>query len=58
MAMCPKCHRNSLEYSYGRKVAWCLYIKDCNFEIEVEDHQVFHQEFEKVEHTQANTCEA
>lgn len=47
MARCPSCKRNSLEHSYGRRVAWCLYFsrKDCGFEVKC-DAKEFRARFE------------
>lgn len=61
MAECPSCHRNSLDYSYGRMVAWCLYVNGCGFEEPVENYQKFHENFSESESTliePKNTCQA
>lgn len=61
MAECPKCHRNSLEYSYGMTSAWCFFIKGCGFKIPVENRQEFNAKFAEDESChldQENTCEA
>lgn len=41
MSSCPKCRRNSLEFSEKRKTAWCLYVEDCGFEEHVENYDGF-----------------
>lgn len=49
MAHCSSCKRNSLEHSYGRRVAWCLYFKGCGFEVPVNDYKEFRRRFEEKE---------
>lgn len=51
MAQCPKCKRNSLEYSEGKLVAWCLY-SECDFSENVKDYQDYASKFEAVESPQ------
>lgn len=46
MPMCPKCQRNSLEFSEVRKTAWCLYI-DCGFSDEVPGYKAYIAKFEE-----------
>jgi len=46
MAHCPKCGRNSLEYSERRSEAWCLY-SDCAFSQQVATYNEFVTQFEK-----------
>jgi len=41
MSSCPRCKRNSLEFSEKRKTAWCLYVEDCGFEERVENYDSF-----------------
>lgn len=41
MSSCPKCKRNSLEYSDARKTVWCLYVDDCGFEKRVENYDQY-----------------
>ena len=45
MATCPKCHRNSLEYSNARHTAWCLYVDDCGFETMTNDYEAYITEY-------------
>jgi len=46
MPMCPKCQRNSLEFSEARKTAWCLYI-DCGFSNAVTSYKEYIAKFEE-----------
>lgn len=55
MATCPKCGRNSLEFSYGRKQVWCLYINDCEFQESVKDQEEFNLKFEYSSYNLKNT---
>ena len=48
MTMCPKCNRNSLEYSEARKTAWCLYVTDCGFSEQVEGYNAYIEKYECV----------
>ena len=45
MAICPKCQRNSLEFSEVRRAAWCLYA-DCGFGKNVASYDEYLLEFE------------
>jgi hypothetical protein len=46
MAECPKCKRDSLEYSEGKRAAWCLY-SDCTFNAAVKDYNDYAAQFER-----------
>lgn len=46
MAHCPKCGRNSLEYSERRSEAWCLY-SECGFSTQVKDYADYSVHFER-----------
>ena len=46
MATCPRCGRNSLEFSEPRKAAWCLYAQ-CGFMGTVNDYDDYVSKFEK-----------
>lgn len=46
MPMCPKCNRDSLEFSEARKSAWCLYI-DCGFSERVTSYTDYVARFEE-----------
>jgi len=46
MAQCPKCKRNSLEFSEGKSVAWCLY-PDCTFCASVRDYADYASQYER-----------
>lgn len=48
MAECPRCNRNSLEYSEGKRAAWCLY-SDCTFTTPVKDYNEYVEQFERTE---------
>lgn len=52
MATCPKCQRNSLEFSEVRKAAWCLYA-DCGFTKNVANYNDYLLEFEADRMTKA-----
>jgi hypothetical protein len=41
---CPKCKRNSLEFSEVRKVAWCLY-SECGYEKSVGSYNDYIKKF-------------
>lgn len=45
MSCCPKCGRNSLEFSDKRKMAWCLYVEDCGFETSVENYDNYIEKY-------------
>jgi hypothetical protein len=45
MAQCPKCRRNSLEFSEGKSVAWCLY-SECTFCAPVRDYSDYVEQYE------------
>lgn len=45
MAICPRCQRNSLEFSEVRRAAWCLYA-DCGFSKNVTSYDEYLLEFE------------
>jgi|CXWL01.1.fsa_nt_gi hypothetical protein len=45
MLLCPKCNRNSLEFSEKRKTVWCLYVEDCGFEKHIENYDSFLEKF-------------
>lgn len=57
MAQCPKCKRNSLEYSEGKLAAWCLY-PECAFCIPVKGYNDYAAQFEKPEETTRKENEA
>ncbi len=48
MAECPECKRDSLEYSEGKRVAWCLY-SGCNFTTAVNNYEEYAAQFERAE---------
>jgi len=45
MASCPKCKRDSLEYSELRSAAWCLYA-ECAFSERVHGYDDYVNKFE------------
>lgn len=46
MAECPECKRDSLEYSEGKRVAWCLY-SGCDFTTSVKNYEEYASQFER-----------